>query len=129
MQPVPIAREVGMANTNLNASNQTILVGIRSYHWSQASAIPWLVLVLNNHHVANLKVAAGEKSTWIFLGGFVRTPFSDCPRTGTRGAGLVSIVSSNTDLLFERRQVVVKPALFSWLKCDSASMELVSLGR
>ena len=58
MQPVPIAREVGMANTNLNASNQTILAGIRSYHWSQASAIPWLVLVLNNHHVANLKVAA-----------------------------------------------------------------------
>ena len=60
MQPVPIAREVGMANTNLNASNQTILAGIRSYHWSQASAIPWLVLVLNNHHIANLKVAAGR---------------------------------------------------------------------
>ena len=60
MQPAPIAREVGIASTNLNASNQTILAGIRSYHLSQAPAIPWLVLVLNNHRVANLKVAAGR---------------------------------------------------------------------
>ena len=47
-------------NTKLNASNQTVLAGIRSYHLSQAPAIPWLVLVLNNHRVANLKVAAGR---------------------------------------------------------------------
>ena len=60
MQPAPIAREVGIANTNLNAYNQTILAGIRFYHLSQAPAIPWLVLVLNNHRVANLKVAAGR---------------------------------------------------------------------
>ena len=60
MQPAPIAREFPIANTSLDASNQTILAEIRSYHLIQAPAIPWLVLVLNNHHVANLKVAAGR---------------------------------------------------------------------
>ena len=107
------AGELRVPNRHLDTTHQSIgLVGVRFYS-SKAPPISCLVVVFNDNYVAKFACYGVVSSTWTSLVGYGGIPSFNGPRIRMINAGLFSNVSLSTDLLFEKRQAVVEPVLFS----------------